>query len=147
MTNDAEFVLAEVNRFRRATPIGRLLLAALSAIQLFLAIPWLFGSSPLFGAETADMHLTRDGALGIIFALSGLSVAWRTRLAFFALPLVFVLMIMQTAFAFIDYFAEHVTSGFEGVHLLSAAIGVGIAIFVRPRGPRSRRQSGMRVVK
>ena len=63
MTNDAEFVLAELNRFRRASPIGRLFLAVLSAVQLFLAIPWLFGSSPLFGAETADMHLTRDGAL------------------------------------------------------------------------------------
>lgn len=147
MTNDAEFVLAEVNRFRRASPIGRLLLAILSAAQLLLAIPWLFGSSPLFGAETADLHLTRDGAFGIIFALSGLVVAWRTRFAFFALPLVFALMIMQTAFAFIDYFAKHVTSGFEWVHLLGAAIGVGIAIFVRPRGPRSQRQRGMRVVK
>ena len=147
MTNDAEFVLAELNRLRRTSPIGRLFLAALSAVQLFLAIPWLFGSSPLFGAETADLHLTRDGALGIIFALSGLAVAWRTRLAFFALPLVFALMIMQTAFAFIDYFANNVTSGFEWVHLLGAAIGVSIAIFVRPRGPRSQRQPGMRIVK
>jgi hypothetical protein len=147
MTNDAEFVLAEVNRFRRSSWLGRTVLAAISAVQLFLAVPWLFGSSPLFGAETADLHLARDGALRISLALSGLAVAWRTRLAFFALPLVFVLMVVQTTFAFIDYFAEHVTSGFEWVHLLGAAIGVGIAMYVRPRGPRSQRPRGMRVVK
>ena len=147
MTSDAEFVLAEVNRFRRTSWLGRLVLAGISAVQLFLAVPWLFGSSPLFGAKTADLRLTRDGALGISLALSCLAVAWRTRLASLTLPLVFLLMVVQTAFAFIDYFAERVTSGFEWVHLLGSVIGVGIAMFVRPRGPQSQRPRGMRVVK
>lgn len=146
-SDDAEFVLAELNRFRRRDILPRTTLAALAAVQLILAIPWLFGSSPLFGSATADMHLTRDGALGIVFGVSGLAVAYRTSLAWFALPLVFLLILVQTAFAFIDHRTQNVASVFELLHLLGALIGVGIAYFLRPRGARVVRPTGLRSVK
>ncbi len=146
-SDDAEFVLAELNRFRRRDILPRTTLAALAAVQLILAIPWLFGSSPLFGSATADMHLTRDGALGIVFGVSGLAVAYRTSLAWFALPLVFLLILVQTAFAFIDHRSQNVASVFELLHLLGALIGVGIAYFLRPRGARVVRPTGLRSVK
>ena len=146
-SDDAEFVLAELNRFRRRDILPRTTLAALAAVQLILAIPWLFGSSPLFGSATADMHLTRDGALGIVFGVSGLAVAYRTSLAWFALPLVFLLILVQTAFVFIDHRSQNVASVFELLHLLGALIGVGIAYFLRPRGSRVVRPTGLRSVK
>jgi hypothetical protein len=144
---DADFVLAEVNRYRRVSLVTRIILAVLSGAQLLVAIPWLFGSSPLFGAATADLHLTRDGALGIVFGVSGLAVALRTQTAWFALPLVFVLLLLQTFFAFVDHQASHVTTAFESFHLLGAAIGVVIALFIRPREPSATRRNGLRKVR
>lgn len=146
-SDDAEFVLAELNRRRRRDVFPRTALAALASAQLILAIPWLFGSSPLFGSATADLHLTRDGALGIVFGVSGLAVAYRISLGWFALPLVFLLMLVQTVFAFMDYQSEKVASAFELLHLLGALIGVLIAYFVRPRGERVVRPRGLRSVK
>lgn len=146
-SDDAEFVLAEINRRRRVDVAPRAALAIIAATQLFFAIPWLFGSSPLLGASTADLHLTRDGVLGIVFGVSGMAVAYRTRLAWFALPLVFLLLLVQTGFAFIDHRAQHVASAFELLHLLGALIGVGIAYFVRPRGVPGSRPTGLRRVK
>lgn len=146
-SDDAEFVLAEINRRRRRDVFPRTALAALASLQLILAIPWLFGSSPLFGSATADLHLTRDGALGIVFGVCGLAVAYRTSLGWFALPLVFLLMLVQTVFAFMEYRSEKVASAFELLHLLGALIGVLIVYFVRPRGERVVRPRGLWSVK
>lgn len=146
-SDDAEFVLAEIKRLRRVGIAPRVALALVAATQLFFAIPWLFGSSSLLGAATADLHLTRDGVLGIVFGVSGAAVAYRTRLAWFALPLVLLLLLVQTVFAFIDERAQHVASTFELLHLLGGLIGVGIAYFVRPQGAPASRPTGLRRVK
>lgn len=145
--SDAEFVLAEIDRRRKRSLVGRVVLGALSVTQFALALPWLFGSQGFWTTgEATSEHLTRDGALGVVFAVAGIVVALDVARAFFALPLVFVVMCIQTFFGVFDHHHENTFATFEIVHLIGAAIGVGIAVFVYP-GRRSRRASGLRVLK
>jgi hypothetical protein len=128
----------EVQRRSQRSLLGRAFLAALGGLQLALATPWLFGSSPFWNSsgDTADIHLARDGALGMVFALVALSVAFSPRLAVFALPVTFVLLLIQTAMGIFDHSQQHVHVGFESVHILGALIAVGIAILARPKRMR-----------
>lgn len=145
--SDAEFVLAEIGRRRKRSRVGRVALGALSLIQLTLALPWLFGSQGLWNTgEATTEHLTRDGALGVVFALAGIVVALDVARAFFALPLVFVVTCIQTFFGVFDHHHDNTFGAFEVVHVIGAAIGVGIAIFVYPRS-RSRRAPELRALK
>jgi hypothetical protein len=144
--SDAEFILAEIDRRRRKSWVSRSVLAALSIVQLALALPWLFGNPGLWpegGASAA--HLTRDGALGVMYALAGLAVAQSTKRAWFALPLVFVVTCIQTFFGFFDHHNDQAFASFEVVHLLGIVIAVGIAYFVQPAS-RPRRRTQLRVV-
>lgn len=131
---DQEFMLSELNRFRKRSLAGRISLGALGCAQLFLAVPWLFGSSPIWGdSHTAVLHVTRDGAFGLMFGGAAIVVAFSVRLAWFALPVVVVLMVAQAVVGYADFQNLEVSSGFEWVHMLSALIGIGIALFVKPR--------------
>jgi membrane associated rhomboid family serine protease len=145
--SDADFILAEVDRHRRESRTGRVILGVLSVTQLVLALPWLFGSPGLWtpgGATSA--HLTRDGSLGLLFAVVGLAVAHSPKRAWFALPLVAVIVAVQTFFGIFDQHQQSTFGVFEAVHALGAAIAVGIALFVKPR-KRQRHEPRLRVVR
>ena len=143
--SDAEFILGELDRYRKRSWVARLMLAVVGVFQLVLALPWLFASSPIWGDSLAsDMHLVRDGALGLMFGMSALVVAWRVEYAWFALPVVLLLTLVQTVFVVVDHWLEHVSGGFEWVHLVGALIGVLIASLLRPR---RRKTSALRVVR
>ena len=143
--SDAEFILGELDRYRKRSWVARLMLAVVGVFQLVLALPWLFASSPIWGDSLAsDMHLVRDGALGLMFGVSALVVAWRVEYAWFALPVVLLLTFVQTVFVVVDHWLEHVSGGFEWVHLVGALIGVLIASLLRPR---RRKMSALRVVR
>lgn len=141
--SDAEFILAEIGRHRTRSRGGRLVLAIMGLGQLVLALPWLFGYQGLWtGGEATVAHLTRDGALGTLYALAAISVAQSTKRAWFALPLVFVLTCIQTFFGVFDHHQSDALASFEVVHLLGVAIAVGIALFVKPKSrPRGKKPS------
>jgi hypothetical protein len=143
--SDADFILSEIDKRRKHSIFTRLVLAALSVAQLVVALPWLFGSNGLFSSGSATVeHLTRDGVLGTLFALSGMAVAHETRRAWFALPLVMVLSLIQTFFGFLDHHHESASFTFELIHFMGLTITVLIATFVKPR---SRPKNNLRVVK
>jgi hypothetical protein len=107
----------------------------LGVLQLILALPWLFGStmfwSTSLGADAA--HLSRDGALGIMFATIAFAVAVSPRLAVFALPVALLLIILQTVTGFVDHSNEEVLASFETIHMLGAVIGSSIAVLSFPK--------------
>ncbi|MEY3925872.1 MAG: hypothetical protein RIQ63_1223 [Actinomycetota bacterium] len=144
--SDAEFILAEVDRHRRESRTGRVILGVLSVAQLIFALPWLFGLPGLWTpGEATSAHLTRDGSLGLLFAVVGLAVAHSPKRAWFALPLVAVLVAVQTFFGIFDQHQQSTFGVFEAVHALGAAIAVGIALFVKPR-KRQRDERRLRLI-
>lgn len=128
-------VIQEVSRRADRSFKGRLTLAMLGIVQLVLALPWLFGSSPLWNssAGTDTSHLSRDGAIGIMFGLAAISVARSPRLAVFALPITLIMLLLQAITGIFDDSQGHVHGNFESVHIISAVISIGIAILARPK--------------
>ncbi len=119
---------------------GRALLGLLGVLQLILALPWLFGSTMFWSTSiSADAaHLSRDGALGFMFATIAIAVAISPRLAVFALPIALLLIILQTVTGFVDHANEDVLVSFETIHMLGAFIGGSIAVLSFPK--RTKRQ-------
>ena len=119
---------------------GRAFLGLLGVLQLILALPWLFGSTMFWSASiSADAaHLSRDGALGFMFATIAIAVAISPRLAVFALPIALLLIILQTVTGFVDHADEDVLVSFETIHMLGAVIGGSIAVLSFPK--RTKRQ-------
>jgi hypothetical protein len=114
---------------------GRAFLGLLGAFQLFLALPWLFGSTMFWGTSLgADAaHLSRDGALGVMFATIAFAVAVSPRLAVFALPIALLLIVLQTVTGFVDHANDDVLAKFETIHMLGAVIGSSIAVLSFPK--------------
>lgn len=125
----------QLSRRTQRSMIGRIVLGSLGLFQLALALPWLFGSSPFWEstAQTAQIHLARDGAIGVVFALIALSVAISPRLAIFSLPVALVMLLIQVATGFFDKSQSHVHVGFEWIHVLIAAISIGVSMLARPK--------------
>ena len=119
---------------------GRAFLGLLGVLQLILALPWLFGSTMFWSTSiSADAaHLSRDGALGFMFATIAIAVAISPRLAVFALPIALLLIILQTVTGFVDHANEDVLVSFETIHMLGAFIGGSIAVLSFPK--RTKRQ-------
>jgi hypothetical protein len=135
LSSSVDIIAHEVTRRADRSTKGRFVLAILGAIQLVLALPWLFGTSPFWNATagTDASHLSRDGAIGIVFGFVAFSVAYSPRLAVFALPITFVMLLLQTAAGVFDNSQEHVHANFEIVHIVGAAISIGIAILAKPK--------------
>lgn len=128
-------VISQMRLRSNRSPIGRSSLAFLGIVQLVLALPWLFGTSPLWDAHagTHASHLARDGALGIVFGLVAVSVAFSPRLAVFALPVTFIMLLVQTVTGVFDSSQQNVHISFESVHIIGALISIGVAILARPK--------------
>ncbi len=122
---------------------GRAFLGLLGVLQLILALPWLFGSTMFWSASiSADAaHLSRDGALGFMFATIAIAVAISPRLAVFALPIALLLIILQTVTGFVDHTNEDVLVSFETIHMLGAIIGGSIAVLSFPKRIKRRKFS------
>ena len=114
---------------------GRAFLGLLGVLQLILALPWLFGSTMFWSTSlSADAaHLSRDGALGFMFATIAIAVAISPRLAVFALPVALLLIFLQTVTGFVDHANEEVLASFETIHMLGAIIGGSIAVLSFPK--------------
>lgn len=121
----------------------RVALTVFGAVQTFLALPWIFGVTPLWGPsdDTAVSHLTRDGVIGLVLGLIGLAVAWNSRLAYFAVSVCSLLVSVQIVAFIADRSGDKVHPVFETIHVLSILITVIVALvaFPRWRGKSPRR--------
>lgn len=116
----------------------RLALYIAGGLQTFLALPWIFGATPLWGpnGDTAIAHLTRDGVIGLVLGLIGIAVGMNPRLAYFALSVCGVLGSLQLVAFIADRSGDRVHPVFETIHVLSVVITVLVAIVAFP--PRRR---------
>ena len=110
----------------RAVAITRLALWLVGLAQLLVALPWIFGATPLWDPTTsaAESHLTRDGVIGVLFACVAITVAVSPRLAFFAVPACVVLLVLQVVTLIVDQQTDLVHVQFESIHLLTLAITI-----------------------
>ncbi len=105
---DADTLADEVLiRLRHALPkpsrwiVGPMLV--LSLIQATVVLPWLVGRDPWqLLSSTTDGHITRDGALGLVVAVAGLLVAWRSRWALPAFLMATLAVVAQAATGVFD---------------------------------------------
>ena len=121
----------------RREPWGilRIALVVIGAVQLLLALPWLFGSSPFWnsGADAAAAHLTRDGVVGLVIGLIAVAVALNARLAYFAVSVCGLMVAVQVAAFVVDRANDTVAPGFELVHALTLSISVLVVLVAFPR--------------
>jgi hypothetical protein len=149
-TGGADDVLGALAAHRPAPrPWIRAALAVLASGQLFLALAWLVGITPLLSSEVQPEHLTRDGSLGLFIGAAGLLAAVRPRYAIPAVIVVALGVFIQVVAGALDESHEHVSAGFELLHLLTLAIlGLTAAIAgsraAEPTPPA--RPSGLRAV-
>jgi len=143
-------ILAELAAHRPPrTPLLRYALGVLAVAQTALALPWLFDVNPLgfLADHVASEHLTRDGAIGVIVGVAGLTTALRPRHALAMLVMAAAAIGMQVLSFAIDENHDRVHPLFEVSHALVPIIVALIAVFAlrRPapvdppeRGPRLR---------
>lgn len=116
----------------RITLVLQLSLWLVGLLQLLVALPWIFGATPLWDPSTsaAESHLTRDGVLGLLFALAAFVVAWSPRLSYFVFPACIVLLVIQIVALIVDQQTDLVHVRFESVHLLTLVIAGLVAVSV-----------------
>ncbi len=132
-----------LDQLRSPSQAKRIALYLFGGVQTFLALPWIFGVTPLWGPsdDTAISHLTRDGVIGLVLGLVGLAVAWNIRLAYFAVSVCSLLVCVQIVAFVADRTGDKVHPVFETIHILSILITVIVALvaFPRSRGKSPRR--------
>lgn len=128
-----------LDRLRTPGSPLRVALFVVGGLQTFLALPWIFGATPLWGPSdsTAISHLTRDGVIGLVLGLVGLAVAWNSRLAYFAVSVCSLLVTVQLVSFVVDRTGDKVHPVFETIHVLSVLVTVIVAVIAFP--PRRRR--------
>ena len=131
-----------LNRLRAPGGPLRTALFVAGGVQTFLALPWIFGATPLWGPSdsTAISHLTRDGVIGLVLGLVGLAVAWNSRLAYFAVSVCSLLVTVQFVSFVVDRTGDKVHPVFETIHVLSVVITVIVAVVAFPPRRRGHRE-------
>lgn len=124
--HDTSLDTVSVMQHHRVVAVTRLALWLVGLAQLLIALPWIFGATPLWDPTTsaAESHLTRDGVIGVLFALIAITVAISPRFAFFAVPGCVVLLTLQIITLIVDQQTDLVHVQFESIHLLTLAITV-----------------------
>ena len=116
----------------------RLSLLIIGSLQVFLALPWIFGETLIWGprSDTAVAHLTRDGVIGLVLGLAGVAVALTPRLAYFALSICGLLVTLQAVAFIIDRANSTAHPVFETIHVLAVLITALVVIIAFPRRTR-----------
>jgi hypothetical protein len=129
---------AELTRLKSPASPLRIALFVMGGVQTFLALPWIFGATPLWGPSdsTAIDHLTRDGIIGLVLGIVGVAVAWNSRLAYFAVSVCSLLVAVQVVSFIVDRSGDKVHPVFETIHVLSVSITVIVAVVAFPRRRR-----------
>jgi hypothetical protein len=116
----------------------RLGLLMIGGFQVLLALPWIFGTTILWGprSDTSIAHLTRDGVIGLVLGLAGVAVALSPRLAYFALSVCGLLVSLQAVAFVTDRVNSKVHPVFETIHVLAVIITVLVIVMAFPRRTR-----------
>ena len=124
------------NRLQPNTVVQRLLLVV-STIQALIALPWIFGVAFLWIGNSEDSigHVTRDGVIGFVIGAVGISVALRPALAYFAISVCAIQVIIQIVTITFDVVDNDVAPTFELLHLLALLI---LMLVIRVAFPRKR---------
>jgi hypothetical protein len=128
-------ISTRLDRLREPGGLLRLTLLVIGGLQVFLALPWIFGTALLWGprSDTSVAHLTRDGVIGLVLGLAGVAVALSPRLAYFALSVCGLLVSLQLIAFVTDRINSKVQPVFETVHVLALIISVLVVIVAFPR--------------
>lgn len=131
-------ISTRIDVLRQPGGMLRLSLLIVSGLQVFLALPWIFGSTPLWGprSDTSMAHLTRDGVIGLVLGLAGVAVALTPRLAYFALSICGLLVTLQTVAFVTDRLNSTAHPIFETIHVLAVIISVLVLVIAFPRRTR-----------
>jgi hypothetical protein len=126
-------------------------LIAFSALQLAIALPWLFGHNPIgIVGHAASDHLVRDGAIGVVIAIAGLIGSYDPTRARTLCLISAAALVLQLSAGLLDEHEHHVSFDFELTHLLAIAIVVLLGLIARaaPYGPsRPQRRPQLRPLR
>lgn len=133
-----EHVSTRLSILRQPGGLLRLTLLVIGGFQVLIALPWIFGATPLWGprSDTSIAHLTRDGVIGLVLGLAGVAVAITPRLAYFALSVCGLLVSLQAVAFVADRLNSTVHPIFETIHVLAVFITVLVVIAAFPRRTR-----------
>lgn len=133
-----ENVSSRLDILRQPGGLLRLTLLVIGGLQVLIALPWIFGATPLWGprSDTSIAHLTRDGVIGLVLGLAGVAVALTPRLAYFALSVCGLLVSLQAVAFVTDRINSKVHPVFETIHVLAIFITVLVIIAAFPRRTR-----------
>jgi len=100
----AEAALQRLGAALPGPPLAlRVAVAVLSVVQAVMVIPWIVGRDPWNLLDTmTEQHLTRDGALGLAVAATGVLTVWRWRWAVPCFAIASVATIAQAVAAVFD---------------------------------------------
>ena len=138
-----------VHRTSSRTLLLRGLVLAVAAVQLALALPWLFGHNLVLGGHAAPEHLTRDGAFGVIASVAGAITAVRARASVPMLWVCVALSALQMVTGAVDDAGHHVNLHFESAHAVLLVLASLVAVLVvmqRPPAVSTRRRPQLRSV-
>ncbi|CAB4660085.1 unannotated protein [freshwater metagenome] len=132
-----EHVMNEINSRRKPSNLILRILFVVSAVQALIALPWIFGIAFLWigDSEESVAHITRDGVIGFVIGLVGVAVALRPALAYFAISVCAIQVLIQIATIAFDVVDNDVSPTFELLHLLALFI---LLLVIRVAFPRKR---------
>jgi len=132
-----EHAINEINGRRVSSNLILRTLLVVSAVQALIALPWIFGIAFLWigDSEESVAHITRDGVIGFVIGLVGIAVALRPALAYFAISVCAIQVLIQIATIVFDVLDNDVSPTFELLHLLALCI---LLLVIRVAFPRKR---------
>ncbi len=132
-----EHAINEINGRRVSSNLILRTLLVVSTIQALIALPWIFGVAFLWIGDSEDSigHVTRDGVIGFVIGAVGISVALRPALAYFAISVCAIQVVIQIVTITFDVVDNDVAPTFELLHLLALCI---LLLVIRVAFPRKR---------
>jgi hypothetical protein len=133
--DEMQSVSTAVHRLSDGNSVIRTALVLLGVVQLSLALPWILGLDSWWqpSQNSAQLHLSRDGAIAFVFSMAAfLSARWR-RLSWFCVVPTALAMAVQILAAIYDDSAGHIAYNFEVIHVIGLAILGLILLNLRPQ--------------
>lgn len=136
-TSELDEQVTMIERFIRGRRVVRVMLAITGLVQVSLAIPWIMGSNSWWDTRSgaADLHLSRDGMIALVISAAAFIGAASRRFAWFCVVPTVITVVIQVVTSLLDRRNEHVTLGFEWIHMIGVVIVVLLVLEVRPTKP------------
>lgn len=132
-----EDAIKAINSRRQPSSLALRVLLTISSVQALIALPWIFGVAFLWIGESEESvaHITRDGVIGFVIGAVGVAVALRPALAYFAISVCAIQVLLQIVTIAFDVVDNDVSPTFELLHLLALFI---LLLVIRIAFPKRR---------